>query len=132
MVARKNDADMRKATSRLIIIALWSLSLSGCNHLGLCSEEHIDTIASPTGHYEAEVVNKACVGASPVQEVFLRRAEGLMNGRTAVAIFDASNSEKPVDLTVKWRGEHRIVITAHGAKVWSFQPNWHDVRVMER
>ncbi|MGN6208104.1 hypothetical protein [Asticcacaulis sp.] len=117
---------------RFILIAGSSLILSGCNHIGLCTEEQVDTIDSPTGHYQAEVINKDCVWGSPVQEVFLRRTEGLMNGRTAVAIFDSSNPHKPVDLAVKWRGEHRIVITAHGAKVWSFQPNWRDVRVMER
>ena len=117
---------------RLVIISVCGLILSGCNRLGLCSEEHLDTIASPTGDYQAEIISKDCMAASPVQEVFLRRTQGMMNGRTAVAVFDASNPDKPVDLSVRWRGEHRIVITAHGAKVWSFQPNWRDVRVMEQ
>jgi hypothetical protein len=123
---------MCTGTSRLLTIAICGLILSGCNRLGLCTEEHIDTIGSPTGHYQAEIVSKDCVGTSPVQEVFLRRTQGVMKGRTAVAVFDASSSQKTSNLAVKWHGEHRIVITAHGAKVWSFQPNWHDVRVMER
>lgn len=62
----------------------------------------------------------------------MRRTQGFLNGATAVAVFDAGNPEKLPDLSVRWRGEHRIVITAHDAKVWYFQPNWHDVRVMKR
>ncbi len=123
---------MCTGTSRLLTIVTCGLILSGCNRLGLCTEEHVDMIMSPTGRYQVEIVSKDCVGASPVQEVSLRRVQGLMNGRTAVAVFDASNADKPVHLSVRWRDERHLMITARGAKVWSFQPNWHDVRVMER
>ncbi len=119
-------------TSRLLTIAICGLILSGCNRLGLCTEDHVDVVVSPTGRYQVEIVSKDCVGASPVQEVLLRRTQGMMKGRTAVAVFDASNADKPVHLSVRWRDERHLMITARGAKVWSFQPNWHDVRVMER
>ena len=123
---------MRTVTSRLVIIAVCGLILPGCNRLGLCTEDHIDTILSPAGRYRVEIVSKDCVGSSPVQEVFLRRVQGAMNGRTAVAVFDASNPDKPVHLSVSWQDEGHLMITARGAKVWSFQPNWRDVRIMER
>lgn len=130
------EGDARKAmctgTSKLVIIAACGLILPGCNRMGLCTEDHIEVIESPTSRYQAEIVNKDCVGTSPVQEVLLRRTQGLMSGRTAVAVFDASNADKPVKLTVKWHDERHLVITARGARVWSFQPNWHDVRIMER
>ena len=128
-----NDAKpMFAQVSRFILIACSSLILSGCNRIGLCTEEHVDTIVSPAGRYQVDIISKDCVGASPVQEVFLRRVQGVMKGRTAVAIFDASNPDKPVHLSVRWRDERNLLITARGAKVWSFHPNWHDVRIMER
>ena len=130
------EGDARKAMctgmSKLVIIAVCGLTLPGCNRMGLCTEDHVEMIESPTGRYQAEVVSKDCVGASPVQEVLLRRTQGLMSGQTAVAVFDASNADKPVKLTIKWQDERHLVITARGARVWSFQPNWHDVRIMER
>jgi hypothetical protein len=123
---------MCTGTSRFVIIAVCGLTLSGCNRLGLCTEDHVDMIMSQTDRYQVEIVSKDCVGTSPVQEVLLRRTQGLMSGRTAVAVFDASNPDKPVNLSVKWQDERHLIITAGGAKVWSFQPNWHDVRIMER
>ncbi|MGN6364834.1 hypothetical protein [Asticcacaulis taihuensis] len=123
---------MRTSPSRPVIIAVCGLILSGCNRLGLCTEDHVNMILSPSGRYQVEIVSKDCVGSSPVQEVFLRRARGVMKGRTAVAIFDASNPDKPVHLSVSWRDERHLMITARGAKVWAFQPNWHDVWIMER
>jgi len=123
---------MRTGTFRLFIAVICGLILSGCNRLGLCTEADVDVIVSPSGRYQAEIVNRDCVGSSPVQEVLLRRTQGLLTGHTAVAIFDASNAGKPVRLTVRWQDDRHLVITARGARVWSFQPNWHDVRVMER
>lgn len=125
---------MRILTPRLVIIAvpLCGLILPGCNRLGLCTEAHVDTIASPAGRYQAEIVNKDCLGASPVQEVLLRRTQGMLKGGTAVAVFDASNPDRPVRLSVRWQDERHLTVTAHGARVWSFQPNWRDVRIRER
>ncbi len=120
------------ATLRLVAAVICGLILSGCTRVGLCTEDHVDTILSPTGRYQVDIVSKDCVGSSPVQEVFLRRVQGMMNSRTAVAIFDASNPDKPVRLSVRWRDERHLVISARGARIWSFQPNWRDVRIMER
>ncbi|ESQ83341.1 hypothetical protein AEAC466_13915 [Asticcacaulis sp. AC466] len=120
-------------TSCLIILtAGLTLSLTGCNRLGLCHEEHLKTIASPTGRYTVDIVAKTCVGSSAVKEVVLRRNEGLMKGGRTVATFDDAHPDRPADISVGWRGDRRIVIAAHGAKIWSFQPNWRDVRIMER
>ena len=119
-------------TSRLVIAVICGLTVSGCSRIGLCTEDQIDMVVSPSGRYQMEIIGKDCVGSSPVQEVFLRRAQGVMKGRTAVAIFDASNPDKPVRLSVRWRGESYLVINARGAKVWYFQPHWHDVRITER
>jgi hypothetical protein len=125
-------ARMNTFLTRFLIFAGCALGLSGCNHLGLCSEAHIDDIGSPTGRYQAEIVTRKCIGSSAVEKVLLRRTEGFLNGATAVAVFDAHDPEKIEDLSVRWRGERRIVITAHDAKIWYFQPNWRDVRVMKR
>jgi hypothetical protein len=123
---------MRSAIARLLIFIGCSSGLTGCNHLGLCSEDHIDSVRSPTGRYQVEIISRKCVGSSAVQKVLMRRTQGFLNGATAVAVFDAADPEKLKDLSVRWRGERRIVITAHEAKIWYFQPNWHDVRVMKR
>jgi hypothetical protein len=123
---------MTSSLARLLIFAGCGFGLTGCNHLGLCTEDHINSVNSPTGRYQVEIVSRKCVGSSAVQKVLMRRTKGLLNGATAVAVFDAADPEKLNDLSVRWRGERRIVITAHEAKVWYFQPNWHDVRVMKR
>jgi len=119
-------------TARFALITICGLTLSGCNRLGLCTEEALDSVESPTGRYSAEIVSKDCAGSSAVVEVILLKTEARFSGKTAVAVFDDANPDRPADISVVWRGERRIVITAHGAKVWSFQPNWHEVRVMER
>ncbi|MFT4075181.1 MAG: hypothetical protein QM647_06575 [Asticcacaulis sp.] len=123
---------MVPSTVRFTLIAGLAAGLCGCNHLGLCSEDHLKEVKSPTGHYQAEIVQRKCIGSAAVQKVLMRRTQGFLNGATAVAVFDAAEPERLSDLSVRWRGEHRIVITANDAKVWYFQPNWRDVRVMKR
>lgn len=118
--------------ARLTIVALCGLCLTGCSRLGLCTEAAVDSIESPTGRYNAEIVSKDCAGSSAVVEVVLLKTDARFDGRTAVAVFDAANPDRPANIHVSWRGEEKIIISAHGAKVWSFQPNWHGVRVMER
>lgn len=123
---------MKTIIVSLLIVAGAGFGLAGCNHLGLCSEDRLKEIRSPTGHYQAEIVQRKCIGSSAVQKVLMRRTQGFLTGATAVAVFDATDPAHLSDISVRWRGEHRIVITAHEAKIWYFQPNWHDVRVMKR
>lgn len=117
---------------RTISLVILGLSLTGCTRLGVCTKDQLSSVNSPTGRYSVEIVAKDCVGLSAVREVVLRRNTGILKGGTSVAVFDDSNSDRPANISVGWRGDRRILIQAHGAKVWAFQPNWRDVRVTER
>lgn len=111
------------------VLAVASLTLAGC---GMCTEETLDEHTSPGGLYSVAVVSSDCVGTSKSQQVVLRKLAGAFRDKRAVAIFDDSDADNPADISVNWLKDEKLVIHGHGAKVWSFQPDWHTVHVEAR
>ena len=123
---------MRYNVLRLTVFATLVLALSGCSELGMCSKESLFAIDSPDGRYQVEVVSADCVGTSKARWVVMKKLAGAFHDSKSVAIFDDSDPDIDLEISVKWVGSDRMVIHTHGAKVWSFQPNWHDVKIMEK
>ncbi len=113
-------------------VSLMALAMSGCSELGMCSKESLFAIDSPDGRYRVEVVSADCVGTSRARWVVMKKLSGALHDSKSVAIFDDSNPDVDLKISVKWVGSDRMIIHTHGAKVWSFQPNWHDVKIMEK
>ena len=108
------------------------LMLGGCGEVGMCSKTSLDSHDSPTGRYSVEIVSADCVGTSKAKWVVLHKLDGAFRGSKAVAVFDDSDPDADVAVSARWLSDRMVVIHAHGAKVWSFQPNWHDVRVVDK
>ena len=111
-------------------LALSAVMLSGCG--GVCDEDTLQTVSSPGGLYSVSVISADCPGASKTQSVVLRSLAGLIKGSKVVAVYDDSDDRHPARISVRWELDRKLIIHGHGAKIWSFQPNWHAIRVDER
>jgi len=108
-----------------------ALPLGGCSHLGLCSKDVLSSDESPDGRYSLEIVSSKCMGTTKSREVVMRKLSGWRDSRP-VAVFDDSRPDVELRINAVWNGNDQVVIHAHGAKLWSFQPGWHDVRIIEK
>lgn len=116
----------------LTVVLMAALSLAGCSELGMCSKEILSEVDSPDGRYSVELVSAKCVGTSKARWVVMKKLAGAFHDSKSVAIFDDSDPDIDLKISVKWVGNDSMIIHTHGAKVWSFQPNWHDVKIMEK
>ncbi len=119
---------MVKRALFVLMITVAAAGLAGC---GLCTEETVSESGSPGGLYNAAIISSDCVGTSKSREVVLHNLGGFKDSK-AVAFFDDSDGDNPADVTIRWQMDSKLIIHGHGARVWSFQPNWHDVQVEER
>ena len=116
----------------LTVVSLGALGLAGCSELGMCSKESLSTVDSPDGRYSVELVSADCVGTSKARWVVMKKLAGAFHDSKSVAIFDDSDPDVDLKISVRWVESDKVIIHTHGAKVWSFQPNWHDVKIMEK
>ena len=123
---------MRYGCLNLAIVAIMALGFSGCSELGMCKKNSLFALDSPDGRYRVEVVSADCVGTSRARWVVMKTLDGAFHDSKSVAIYDDSDPDLDLKITVKWVGNDHMIIHTHGAKVWSFQPNWHDVKIMEK
>ena len=126
------EGAMRYNVIRLTVLATAALILSGCSELGMCSKESLSSVDSPDGRYSVALVSADCVGTSKARWVVMKKLAGAFHDSKSVAIFDDSDPDAKLKISVKWEGNDKMIIHTHGAKVWSFQPNWHDVKIMEK
>ena len=120
---------MRNFALTVILLAFGGLTLAGC---GMCTDETLGESLSPGGMYSVSIVSSDCVGTSRTMQVVLHNLDGMFKDSKAVAIFDDSDGDDPADVSAKWQLDDKLIIQGHGARVWSFEPNWHKVQVEER
>ena len=113
-------------------VALLALTLPACSELGMCKQDSVTSLDSPTGRYSAEVVSADCVGTSKAKWVVMHQLEGTFKGTKTVAVFDDSDPDNAADIRVGWEDDEHLDIRAHGAKPWSFSPFWHGITVVDR
>lgn len=115
-----------------LAFALAALCMGGCSRVGLCTKDVLSSDESPDGRYSVEVVSSKCFGATKAREVVMHKLTGAWHDSRPVAIFDDSDEDMEVRVNAAWDGDTQVVVHGHGAKLWSFQPGWHDVRIIEK
>jgi len=119
---------------RVVHLCLISAVLlsGGCSEVGLCNKDVLASDESPDGRYSVEVVSAKCFGTSRSREVVMHKLSGALHDSRPVAVFDDSDPDAEVRVNAVWSGSEQVIIHAHGARLWSFQPGWHDVRITEK
>jgi len=121
---------MRRVADKIVHIIFAAAFLAGCSQVGLCTKTSTASLLSPSGRYQVELISADCVGAPKAKWVVLHNLDGWLKGQKIVAIFGDDGADSSVD--VKWIDDKHLAIRAQNAKAWSFQPNWHDVSIIDQ
>jgi len=90
----------------------------------LCTREADDSLMSPGGAAEVEILRVSCLGGPQKQKIVLHKSGG--GSQTMVILDDKA------DIKLRWLSDTEIVLVQRGGKVWTFLPRWGGVHIQYR